>query len=59
MKFQFESFAEFMQMNGHGAFVWAAYAITFIGLIFLIIHPLLQKNTVLKELHRKNSIENE
>jgi heme exporter protein D len=56
MKFQF---ADFISMNGHGPFVWAAYAITFAGLIFLIVHPLLQKKAVLKELQRKNTIDTE
>jgi heme exporter protein D len=49
MKFQFESFADFMTMSGHGPYVWAAYAITFAGLIFLLVNPLLQKKALLKQ----------
>jgi heme exporter protein D len=49
MKFQFESFADFIAMNGHGPYVWAAYAITFAVLIYLLVSPLLQKKTFIKQ----------
>ena len=49
MKFQFESFADFIAMNGHGPYVWAAYAITFAVLIYLLISPLLQKKSFIKQ----------
>ena len=49
MKFQFESIADFIAMNGHGPFVWAAYAITFVVLIFLLISPLMQKKAFIKQ----------
>lgn len=40
---QFNSFEEIVQMGGHGAFVWAAYAIAAITLIALIVLPLLRQ----------------
>lgn len=43
MKFQFDSLAAFLQMNGHGPYVWACYVITVILLLFLVVYPLLQK----------------
>lgn len=49
MKFQFESFADFMAMSGHGAFVWAAYGITFIALMYLLVSPILQKDTFMTQ----------
>lgn len=55
MRFQFESLADFMAMSGHGPYVWASYAITFIALIFLLVNPLLQKKALIKQqkkLHR-------
>lgn len=52
MKFQFENFAGFMAMNGHGAYVWAAYAITFIALAYLLISPVLQQKTFFKQQQR-------
>ena len=39
MKFQFENLAAFMTMNGHGGYVWACYAITFVGLLYLVLSP--------------------
>jgi heme exporter protein D len=49
MKFQFESIADLITMNGHGPFVWASYAITFAVLIYLLVSPLLQKKTFIKQ----------
>ncbi len=49
MKFQFESVADFVAMNGHGPYVWAAYGITFTALIFLLVSPLLQKKAFIKQ----------
>lgn len=49
MKFQFESIADFIAMNGHGSYVWASYAITFAVLIFLLASPLLQKKAFVKQ----------
>lgn len=49
MKFQFDSIADFITMNGHGPFVWASYAITFAVLIYLLVSPLLQKKTFIKQ----------
>ncbi len=49
MKFQFETFADFLSMNGHGAYVWAAYAITFISLVYLLLSPVLQKKAFIKQ----------
>ena len=47
MKFQFETFADFLSMNG--AYVWAAYAITFISLVYLLLSPVLQKKAFIKQ----------
>ena len=52
MKFQFDSLEAFIAMNGHGPFVWAAYAITLSVVGFLIVHPILQKRKFLKEHHQ-------
>jgi heme exporter protein D len=49
MKFQFESLADFIAMSGHGPYVWASYAITFVALIFLLVNPLLQKKALVKQ----------
>ncbi|HSX49972.1 MAG TPA: heme exporter protein CcmD [Cellvibrio sp.] len=57
MKFQFESIADFIAMNGHGPFVWSAYAITFAVLIFLLISPLFQKKAFIKQLQKTQKLE--
>jgi len=49
MKFQFDSLAAFAHMDGHGIFVWTAYAIVYGILIYLTVSPLLQKSAFLKQ----------
>ncbi len=49
MKFQFDSLAAFMHMDGHGPFVWTAYGIVYGILIFLTLSPLIQKKNLLKQ----------
>jgi heme exporter protein D len=49
MNFQFDSVSAFFEMNGHGGYVWAAYAITYTVLIYLAISPLLQKKAFLRQ----------
>ncbi len=35
----FDSLQALVQMEGHGAFVWAAYAITFVVLLSMLLAP--------------------
>lgn len=56
MKFQFESIADFIAMNGHGPYVWAAYAITFAVLIFLLVSPVLQKKAFVKQQQKQQKL---
>ena len=56
MKFQFESIADFIAMNGHGPYVWASYTITFAVLIFLLISPLLQKKAFVKQQQKQQKL---
>lgn len=56
MKFQFESIADFIAMNGHGSYVWASYAITFAVLIFLLASPLLQKKAFVKQQKKQQKL---
>jgi heme exporter protein D len=46
---QFNSFDEIVQMGGHGAFVWSAYAIAAITLIALVVLPLLRQRRFFAE----------
>lgn len=43
IQFYFDSWAEFVTMNGHGPYVWAAYAITWLVLAYLLLNPWLRK----------------
>jgi heme exporter protein D len=39
MNFQFESFRDFLLMNGHGPYVWACFAVTFALMLYLTLAP--------------------
>jgi heme exporter protein D len=56
MKFQFESIADFIAMNGHGPYVWSAYAITFAVLIYLLVSPVMQKKTFVKQQQKQQKL---
>lgn len=49
MKFQFDSLAAFIHMDGHGVYVWTCYALVYAILIYLTVSPLLQKKNFLKQ----------
>ena len=49
MKFQFDSLDAFLNMKGHGVYVWTCYAIVYAVLIFLTLSPLLQKKSFFKQ----------
>ena len=44
-------------MDGHGAYVWAAVAVTVLLMAWLIINPLLQRRDVFEEIAREVSRE--
>lgn len=43
----FESFTQFVLMDGHGAFVWSAYAVCLVVTIVCIVQPLRRYRTEL------------
>ena len=57
MKFQFDNFFHLLNMDGHGAYVWAAVAVTVLLMMWLIINPLLQRRDVFEEITREVSRE--
>lgn len=57
MEFQFAGFAEFLAMNGHGPYVWAAYGVTFLALTGLVVQPLLRRRRLQAELRRQQRIQ--
>lgn len=57
MNFQFDNFSHMLNMDGHGAYVWAAVVVTVLLMTWLIIKPLLQGRGVVKEIAREVSRE--
>ncbi len=57
IQFQFDTFAEFMQMAGHGPYVWACYVITALALTYLAVAPVLKRRALFIELARQSRIE--
>ena len=37
----FDSVADALAMDGHGAFVWSAYIITFVIIFFVLLRPVM------------------
>ncbi len=60
MKLQFESLADFIEMEGRGGYVWSAYIIVFAALLIMLIYYLNAEknaNLILKQLENiKNDI---
>lgn len=57
MQFQFDGFADFLAMNGHGVYVWVAYAITFAAMSALVVQPLLRRRQLQNEVERQQRIQ--
>ena len=52
----FESWAEFIRMGGHGAYVWSAYALALMVVIYNLSAPFLARRRVLSEIRRLHRI---
>lgn len=53
MKFQFANLADFIAMNGHGSYVWAAYLITLVALVILVWLPIQQQRAFFQRQRRQ------
>jgi len=49
MGFYFDSWSEFLVMDGHGAFVWAAFVLTWLVLGYLLLSPWLAHRRWLRQ----------
>ncbi len=47
------SFQEFINMGGHGFYIWSSYMITAVLFIGLFISLKIQKNRLMKQLRRR------
>ena len=45
----FDSFADFLAMGRHGLYVWSAYGVTFVIVLWNAVQPVLQRRRLLKE----------
>ena len=46
---QFDSFAEFLTMGGHGLYVWLTYGISAVIIIFNIVQPVIRRRNLIKQ----------
>lgn len=46
----FDSFSALLAMDGHGGFVWSAYAITLLVIVLMVVIPIRRRRRVLLEL---------
>ena len=44
----FDSFSAFVDMGGHGLYVWSAYAITVVVLGYNIVKPMLMRKNIIR-----------
>lgn len=51
--FQFDSLADFMAMSGHGPYVWSAYGISALVLLYLAVLPLRRRRKFLATLSQQ------
>ncbi|OPX56784.1 heme exporter protein D [Oceanospirillum multiglobuliferum] len=49
----FDSFSEFLNMGGHGLYVWLAYGLTILLLVINFILPIRHKRKLQQEQARK------
>lgn len=52
MKFQFDSFHDFLFMAGHGPYVWSCYAVTLAFMVYLSVMPSLRSRQFIRQQKR-------
>ncbi len=50
---QFENFAAFLDMGGHGLYVWLCYGVALLILTMNLIAPGLQRRNLIRELQQR------
>tara|TARA_R110000823_G_scaffold130015_17_gene258097 strand:+ start:36018 stop:36224 length:207 start_codon:yes stop_codon:yes gene_type:complete len=54
----FDSLQALVLMDGHGGFVWSAYAVTSLVIVWLLVAPALRRKRIMRELrgaHRRGA----
>ena len=57
----FDSFSEFLNMGGHGLYVWLCYGIGLLVFLIAYVQPLMQRKSILRELsqiYRRTELKN-
>ncbi|MEH6470213.1 MAG: heme exporter protein CcmD [Halopseudomonas sp.] len=49
----FDSFTDFIDMGGHGLYVWLAYSIALVIVAFNVVSPILRKKQFIAEYRRR------
>ena len=49
----FESFADFLDMGGHGLYVWLCYGLGLLIIVMNLLLPMQQSKQVIRELRRR------
>lgn len=49
----FESFADFLDMGGHGLYVWLCYALGIVIMAGCLVQPLQRSKVIKRELRRR------
>ncbi len=53
----FDNFTSFMTMGGHGTFVWSAYAVASLVIIYNLVAPVLARKKLVTRLHRQEKLQ--
>jgi len=53
MIFRFDSLQDFLQMSGHGPYVWSAYAVSIAFMLWLVASPLRRRRQILADVQRQ------
>ncbi|TDO06249.1 MULTISPECIES: heme exporter protein CcmD [Halomonas] len=49
----FDSLSAFLAMGGHGAYVWAAWGVTGLLLVAVVLHARAERRVLLRDLRRR------
>ncbi|MCU4675788.1 heme exporter protein CcmD [Catenovulum sp. 2E275] len=52
----FESFSDFLNMNGYAFYVWMSYGLTLLLIVVLLIWSKNQRKQVIKEIKQQESV---
>jgi heme exporter protein D len=57
IEFRFSSLTEFLQMGGHGIYVWSCAAIALVILTVLLVYPIITARSQLVRIQRQQAMQ--